>query len=127
MQKREKMDARMSGVVRVPVMEERWWRVARRSWAMRSPGRPVRSPWRMAEVEDAASRSAWAWRMLVTRMVSSSVEPRKLSAMEVKVASRSWWPSPVFVEKLMEDTTRGCGFPEPLESPESSELPDLPE
>ena len=44
MQKREKMVARMSGVVMVPVMVERWWRVSRTSWATRSPGRLVVRP-----------------------------------------------------------------------------------
>ena len=44
MQKREKMVARMSGVVMVPVMEERWWRVSRTSWATRSPERLARRP-----------------------------------------------------------------------------------
>ncbi len=58
MQKREKMVARMSGVVMAPVMEERWWRVSRTSWAMRSAARVVVRPEITRRNESAAAVSA---------------------------------------------------------------------
>lgn len=42
MQKFIKMFWRISGVVMVPVIEERWWMACRRSWAARSVGMPSR-------------------------------------------------------------------------------------
>lgn len=68
---------------------------------MRSPERPVDRPSRMAVVVAAASLRAWAWRRLVTRMVSSSVAPRIWSAIVVSVVRRSSSPCPVFVENDM--------------------------
>jgi hypothetical protein len=58
MQKREKMVARMSGVVMAPVMEERWWMVSRMSWAMRSAARVVVRPEIARRNESAAAVSA---------------------------------------------------------------------
>ena len=59
MQKFWKMEVRRSVVVMVPVMAERWWMVSRRSWAMKSPDRPICSPSIVCDNESDASLSAW--------------------------------------------------------------------
>lgn len=106
MQKREKMVVRMSGVVRVPVMVERWWMVARRSWARRSPGMLALRPASRAAVVSAAACRACAWRRLVTRMVSCVLSPLSAFACFLSCCSRVSWPSPVCAEKGMMSVAR---------------------
>ena len=78
MQKREKMVARISGVVTEPVTVARWWRVSRRSWATRSAGMPERRAARSARLEFDAASSAAAWRALVINR-SALAPPAKSS------------------------------------------------
>ena len=60
MQNLEKMVWRMSEVVMVPVMVERWWRVSRRSCAMKSPESEALMP-SMARVSDASASTSERW------------------------------------------------------------------
>ena len=53
----ENMFARMSVVVIVPVMVERWWRVSRRSWAMKSPEMARSMPSMARSIESRALMS----------------------------------------------------------------------
>ena len=73
MQKRVKMEERMSGVVIWPVIDARWWRVSRRSWAMRSPGRFVLRPSMTRDMACEAQVRACTWRSLVMMMSSLPV------------------------------------------------------
>ena len=101
MQNFEKISPRTSSVVMRPVMKPREVRAARRSSARRSEGMPRSRPSETAEREAADSRSAAAWRALVTSVPVAEATPARAA----RAARSSSSPAPCLAEMRRTDSS----------------------